>query len=102
MATDPEEYDRVVADKSKIQKRILNNKGQVTEEEQKIFEPAEFIQPILGGDPVYIDDIDKQMKLGKAVPDSGVGVKAAFYVDEQADEEKKSSRVSYDATVQAP
>ena len=33
MATDPEEYDRVVADKSKIQKRILNNKGQVTEEE---------------------------------------------------------------------
>ena len=42
------------------------------------------------------------MKLGKAVPDSGVGVKAAFYVDEQADEEKKSSRVSYDATVQAP
>ena len=42
------------------------------------------------------------MKLGKAVPDSGVGVKAAFYIDEQADEEKKSSRVSYDATVQAP
>ena len=48
MVTDPEEYKNIHANKKRIRDKIEHQKGKVTKEEAKSFEPAEFTKPILG------------------------------------------------------
>ena len=68
MATDPEMFKTLQSDKEVLRVRIENNKGLVMKEDAAKFEAISLdLQPELSN-PVFLDDIDRQMRLGKPVP----------------------------------
>ena len=99
-------FRAIQIEKEALRVKIENNKGQVTPEDHAKFEgPKLNIRPDLGN-PVFLDDIDREMRLGKAVPTVTLQAQGAakqyFGDDDSQFEERKVGRSLHDDTVQAP